>query len=554
MTTQETIENAKVNIKQAVRDYRRHTTATDVLDNITDEFIYRLAEDNTHAKKDLRELFSKSPVWDEKLDALVINGTRTHNPDSAVITDLAEQILHPAFVAVDNDVDLQLPKVIKFFAEADSPFQEEYIAAIKAIAPKAYAPNKKPSRIFRSICDVLNITDDNAGSPFQRLYARFADELTAKKISFKLFVSLNPAHFLTMSNPKNDERGNTLTSCHSLNSTEYQYNVGCTGYAWDETSFIIFTASDPKDSETLNNRKTTRQIFAYKPGNGLLLQSRLYNTSGGTQGAQEESKLYRDLVQREISELEDAANLWKTHSCLNSNYSHCVDTGDGFGGYADWIYESFDGKVSIRNGSEESYESLTVGTFGLCISCGKEISSGLYCGDCDSGDDGYCAHCGERVDPDDIHIVYDRHGNEEEVCDYCRDEHYSYCEHCGDYHANDRVTEVAGGDWVCDRCLDEYYTYCDDCEQYYRNEDTYTVYDARGRERQVCRDCRDDHYVQCSHCEEFVHEDSIIQAHDVNGNDIEICNECLNKHYTECEGCGDIFDNGTMVSGYRINA
>ncbi len=75
-----------------------------------------------------------------------------------------------------------------------------------------------------------------------------------------------------------------------------------------------YSASDPDKSETLNNRKTTRQIFAYKPKNGLLLQSRLYNTHGGTCGAQAESKLYRDLVQREISELEGVPNLWKTET------------------------------------------------------------------------------------------------------------------------------------------------------------------------------------------------------------------------------------------------
>ena len=41
-----------------------------------------------------------------------------------------------------------------------------------------------------------------------------------------------------------------------------------------------------------------------KPNNGLLLQSLLYNTHGGTCGTQAESKLYLDLVQRELSELE----------------------------------------------------------------------------------------------------------------------------------------------------------------------------------------------------------------------------------------------------------
>lgn len=71
-----------------------------------------------------------------------------------------------------------------------------------------------------------------------------------------------------MSNPKGDHRGTTLTSCHSFNSTEYEYNNGCTGYARDKVSFIAFTVADPADKETLNNRKTTRQVFAYKPGNG----------------------------------------------------------------------------------------------------------------------------------------------------------------------------------------------------------------------------------------------------------------------------------------------
>lgn len=100
-------------------------------------------------------------------------------------------------------------------------------------------------------------------------------KLSAKQIGLKLFVSVNPAHFITMSNPKRDSRGATLTSCHSFNSTEYDYNNGCTGYARDETSFIVFTVADPTDPETLNNRKTTRQVFAYRPGSGLLLQSRM---------------------------------------------------------------------------------------------------------------------------------------------------------------------------------------------------------------------------------------------------------------------------------------
>lgn len=277
MDMSELIERTKQNIWQAISDYGKHTDQTSVMDDCTANFVNQLASDSCYAKQELRELFSKSPVWDANLDALVINGTRTHDPDPGRIYALGTDILSEAIYRADNSRPIY--DAIRFFY--DPNFEQEGIAAIKQLAPKAYAPNKKKSRVFKALCQALGVADETAGSDFQRLYAQFADELTSKKIGFKLYVSINPAHFITMSNPKGDHRGTTLTSCHSFNSTEYEYNNGCTGYARDKVSFIAFTVADPADKETLNNRKTTRQVFAYKPGNGLLLQSRMYNTSGG---------------------------------------------------------------------------------------------------------------------------------------------------------------------------------------------------------------------------------------------------------------------------------
>lgn len=77
-----------------------------------------------------------------------------------------------------------------------------HLDALKEIAPKAYHAGKKPSKIFKDFCKALGLVDNTAGSQFQKLYAKIADELSAKKINFKLYVSINPAHFLTMSNPK----------------------------------------------------------------------------------------------------------------------------------------------------------------------------------------------------------------------------------------------------------------------------------------------------------------------------------------------------------------
>ena len=286
MDIQAKIEMNRRNIWQAVDDYRAHTCQTYGLDSVSEKFVKRLAEDNAYAKAELRDLFRKSPVWNEELDCLIINGTRTHNPDTERIQRLADEILYDWLQDATYETNVQLDQALHFFTYPVEN-HDHSIEMMKALAPKAYAPWKKPSRIFRALCDALGVSDDTAGSRFQRLYAQFADELSAKKIDFKLYVSLNPAHFITMSNPKDDRRGSMLTSCHSFNSTEYPYNCGCSGYARDNYTFITFIAADPANPETLNNRKTMRQIFAYKPYNGLLLQSRLYNTDGGSYGGRQ---------------------------------------------------------------------------------------------------------------------------------------------------------------------------------------------------------------------------------------------------------------------------
>ena len=93
MTNEELILLTEQNIRQAIEDYSRHTYSTEVLDDVSDDFISKLAEDSVVAKSDLRTLFQKSPAWDDNLQALVINGTRTHNPDFNLIADLAHDIL-----------------------------------------------------------------------------------------------------------------------------------------------------------------------------------------------------------------------------------------------------------------------------------------------------------------------------------------------------------------------------------------------------------------------------------------------------------------------------
>ncbi|MBQ3441977.1 MAG: hypothetical protein IJG33_01895, partial [Selenomonadaceae bacterium] len=195
-------ELTRNNIRTAFDDYFCHADSDDVYENISEEFVERLANDSINSKRALRELFCQSQGWNENLQAIVINGTKTHNPDYTLVHDLAHSILYPAKIDADCDKLTLIERAVCFFSRPnDKP--DNYINAINQLSPNAYAPRKKRSRIFKAICDSLGVTDLSAGSQFQHLFAQFADELSGKKIDFKLFMSINPAHFLTMSNPKN---------------------------------------------------------------------------------------------------------------------------------------------------------------------------------------------------------------------------------------------------------------------------------------------------------------------------------------------------------------
>lgn len=534
------------NIWTAVEDYRRYTYATNVLDDITDAFVDRLAEDSAYAKKDLRDLFSRSNAWNEDLQAIIINGTKTHNPDYVLVHNLANEILRPVKWDCDCEKRNLIERAIYFFSR---PYEDNsyYLDALQALAPNAYRPNKKPSRIFRALCNALGVVNDSKGSDFQRLFAQFADELNGRKLDFKLFVSLNPAHFITMSNPKEDSRGCTLTSCHSLNVTDYEYNCGCSGYARDDVTFIVFTAADPDVPETLNNRKTSRQLFMYRSYNGLLLQSRLYNTHGGTSGHQAESDLYRDFIQRQISELEGIPNLWHTENYVGNKRNIRIACSSGFGGYADWVYSEFNAKISVHEHHLDDFQTFEVGTYGLCISCADEISEKLYCENCDPDDRATCDYCGEHC-YGTTEVI--ENGNRIYVCDSCLEEDFRYCCHCDQYYPRNEM-QLIDNTYVCPNCVEEYCEPCAECgELHHREGDSmYYAFDRDGNEVYICNSCRHDSYSWCDHCHECCHDDTIHAVHDSHGSEMHVCENCRDNHFTQCEQCEEFFPNDDILDG-----
>ena len=231
--------------------------------------------------------------------------------------------------------------------------------------------------------------------------------------------------------------------------------------------------------------------------------------------------MYRDLVQREISELEGAVNLWKTQSYCGNDFCS-IYAGDGFGGYQDWTYREFAAKISLRNDHAEDFEEFSVGTSGLCICCGDEISKGLYCGSCQPDDDEaddddcVCEDCGDECDEN--YAVRNQQGFWVYVCADCRDENYTYCPECGEYHPNEEMVRTNDG-CVCRACLDNHYTQCPHCEEYFKNAELSKA-DNHGESVKVCEDCRHLLYAECEECGEAFRMDDMQDG---------LCPDCKEK-------------------------
>lgn len=538
--------DAQKSIKQAIEDYRRHTSEVKVLEDISPAFIERLAKDSYTAKTELRNLFSKSLNWNENLQCIVIDASRDQKPNFDLLKKWIYEIISPLAVNLDTEKYSKVRCAAMFFTVSNAENKylvESLIERLNEVAPKAYKENRKMTRIFKSFCDALGVTDNSKGSNFQKLFARIADELSPKKENFKLYVSINPAHFLTMSNPKRDNRGSTMVSCHSLNCTDYPYNNGCTDYARDNYSFIVFTVADDSNPETLNNRKTSRQIFAYKPYNGVLLQSRMYTTnSGGTYGGVDgdtaEGKIYRDLIQRELSALENVQNIWDTCNYYDNKFDIEISKGKGFGGYADWLEYRDCAKISIRTDKFYPLGDFSVGAKGLCIECGKEISNGLYCGGKRCTRDAVyykCCECGEDFCSDEIYEVRNCNGETVYICADClrSSEIYYECADCGEIHCIDDMTIIADNCAVCQSCLENNYGYCEICGEWERLDDMEWI---ESEERYVCADCLRDSgdYARCEECGYWHNVRDMYQV----GYDNYVCEDCRENGYEYCEICG----------------
>lgn len=476
-----------------------------------ERFIMEAVKASMHNKEKLRNIFRVSKYWDEKKDAILVPVEFSSVKEEEKIRTILSK--SPFWF---NNLD-GVAKALSLIAKGEP--KEAFSFAKEKGLP--YKEGQKNTRFLSSLLKDGGQWNDS-DKEMQRSFTELCNTLNGLKCT--LYISVSPAHLLTISNPS----GSSLTSCQSLNS-DYEYKAGNSGLLADDVTFVTFVHSGSEYT-----KKVMRQLYHYK--DGVLLQNRLYTSFvrgdyGGTCGRQDESAIIRHAVQEVIAKGEGISNHWNTKNYSNSLGIEIKNHGEG---YSDWENSTNDPRVSVLKGY--NLHNLVIGSPSICFACGDRFNidwkthNGLHCEDCDEDAEGYeiCEHCEGRVDEQDIRYV-EGYGY---ICDDCFDECFRYCTHCDEAYHIDDLSRTVNDEYVCEDCRDRYdYVTCSHCGDLVQLDDTVTTKDNE----YVCDYCCNHHYTYCDHCGEYVPDNESTEVKDGDN----VCDDCIYDHYEQCFDCGE---------------
>ena len=480
---QEYIERTEKQVARMLDLYfSEENDCTEMYDDINADFPRFISDIAFEKKASLRDLFRKHPAWNEYLQSIIVRGVNIYvDPKeqeqeiSSLLEDMEEFFDLSTMVGNFTFYDVN-SFIISVFKGEENYFTEEVAGRFKGV----YHKGKKPSKMARTLFEKLPKDEDlyNARA-FEQVFAQLSDILNGRENRKEdIFVSINPAHILSQSNPKVDGEG-MLTSCHSLNSLEYEYNAGATGYVNDEVTFIMFTISDSDESEKSYYRKTSRMFGHYKQG--VLMTSRLYTCDVGTCGKSVVNDSYRRVAQEVIATCLGVPNKWsfKMYNHYETDEKFKADC--GFGGYHDWQYPDFTPYLSkLKN--YDIGGTFNIGGKSICMGCLKPNNEYCLCKGC-RHELRPCDDCGTPTEEENLTFV-----DGEIICSDCLNAYYTRCKHCNDWTLNEGIIHVEGRGDFCRFCADHLFTlkYCDECIDAFIKDDLY-YYPAQ--DEWYCKNC-----------------------------------------------------------------
>lgn len=261
------------------------------------------------------------------------------------------------------------------FVDAVHLFRDEEVTleastsfGLSQVVPELkFATGMKTSRAFNRLCEAFSVS---RLPKYNSLFAEYADMVSGRKQALKLFISVNPFDYLTMS------FGNSWASCHTIdkknvrnmpNDYSGMYCGGTLSYMLDHVSFITYThKSIPDDFE---QGKIHRCMFHYKDGN--LVQGRVY-----PQGNDYTSDIYTEFRQCVQKTLLDILEL-KDETWVKSNKTIASVVRTSGVHYEDYLHFT-PCNLSYIKSIGPLVEKMSIGHERICPNCGERNYSSAH--------------------------------------------------------------------------------------------------------------------------------------------------------------------------------
>lgn len=311
---------------------------------------------------------------------------------------------------------------------------------------RKFSKGEKLTRGFKKL-----ISDSKIVEKQQILYSQM---MNTKKLTGNLCLSIHPMDFLTMSYTS------TWNSC--FNVFEYgEYRAGALEFMFAENTICAYlTTKDLKLPGGFDwNDKKWRCILNVKPNDYIMTGKNYpYKSDELTELAYE---WVRELMGEGFPTFKDTV-------ALDDIEYHDVNVEFGYND-ADYCSELF----FVGRHESVTQDCISVDYNGIvCPECGEHGhdfgSENVMCECCD--DSFYCECCEDRMNGESYE-VHNCWGDTIYVCEYCRDEYYSYCDSCGEYHHDDYMIVTEDGCRYCEDCRDVKAFFCEKCEYWFRNVD-----------------------------------------------------------------------------------
>lgn len=360
-------------------------------------------------------------------------------------------------------------------------------------------------------------------------YNNYADQMNELKVTRHTVISVNPMDFLRMS------YGNSWGSCHYIatnghwySSESGCYSAGCWSYAYDTETIIFYTVDEGVDESDLTYAdKYTRQLYFW---NGkALMPSRVYPANDNT-----DSPVYKEnraIMEQVIADCNGHGNMWKklpytSEECGIDSYGH------HYPDYEYHRYPIFAQSFLVEDASDEDMTDFCRFRIGsnrpICVCCGNELDDNDYpvCSSCEDGRRFVCECCENEYRYEDDGVWVD----DRWVCNSCINENYVWDDLDERYIRQDESVHVIGLGYTHERNCEcnSRIDYCDHCGEYYFDEDM-TEIDGE----YWCSECVENHAATCSRCGELLPADDMLEKEDGEY----VCRDCVEDDEYICDCC-----------------